>query len=107
MTEQPQTAPETPQAAPPPATGVSDEVAAAHAGGPTGGITPEQVQEMIDQALERQAAQFRQEQAATVRDITGGIPLPDHAAGVGQTVAETWSLHDQQLAAAGNHPDQQ
>lgn len=30
--------------------------------------------------------------------------LPNHGAGIGQEVEETWSLADQQLAQAGVHP---
>jgi hypothetical protein len=45
-------------------------------------------------------------QLATTR---AGLPLgtiPDHAAGVGQDTAETWSQYDQELASVGEHPDQ-
>lgn len=38
-----------------------------------------------------------------------GLPLgtiPDHAAGIGQEVEETWSQADQELARIGEHPDQ-
>lgn len=102
MTEQPVT----PTA--PPETGVSPEVVAAQTDQPTGtGLSEEQVQQLIDQALDRQAAQFREQQAAATRDITGAIPLPEHAGGIGQKIAETWSLFEQQLAQAGKHPDQQ
>jgi hypothetical protein len=39
-----------------------------------------------------------------------GLPLgniPDHAAGVGQEIEETWSQYDQELAAKGEHPFQE
>lgn len=32
--------------------------------------------------------------------------IPEHGAGVGTSVAETWSAYDQALAFAGEHPDQ-
>lgn len=32
--------------------------------------------------------------------------LPEHGAGIGQEVEETWSLADQELAAKGLHPYQ-
>lgn len=32
--------------------------------------------------------------------------LPWHGAGVEDDIAETWSQHDQELAARGEHPDQ-
>jgi hypothetical protein len=38
-----------------------------------------------------------------------GLPLgtiPEHAAGVGTEIADTWSQHDQELATMGEHPDQ-
>lgn len=38
-----------------------------------------------------------------------GTPLgtiPDHAGGVEQDIAETWSQYDQELAWSGEHPDQ-
>lgn len=45
-------------------------------------------------------------QLASVRATTPLGTIPDHAAGVGQDVAETWSQQDQELAWAGEHPDQ-
>lgn len=33
--------------------------------------------------------------------------LPEHAAGVGLDVAETWGQHEQMLAREGRHPAQQ
>lgn len=45
-------------------------------------------------------------QLATTR---AGLPLgtiPDHGAGIGQDIDETWSQHDQERAHAGTHPDQ-
>jgi hypothetical protein len=45
-------------------------------------------------------------QLATVR---AGTPLgttPENGAGVGTEIYDTWSQHDQELAAAGDHPDQ-
>lgn len=32
--------------------------------------------------------------------------IAEHGAGPGTEVAETWSMYDQELAAAGIHPDQ-
>jgi alkylation response protein AidB-like acyl-CoA dehydrogenase len=32
--------------------------------------------------------------------------IPEHSAGVGDEVAETWGQYDQGLAYAGEHPDQ-
>lgn len=44
-------------------------------------------------------------QLASVRAATPGGTIPDHAAGVGQETAETWSQYDQELASIGEHPD--
>lgn len=71
------------------------------------------VQRMIDQALERQQAQHQREmdqlrgQLATARAALPASLVPEHAGGVGvDTVAETWSEYDRQLAIAGQHPHQ-
>lgn len=46
-------------------------------------------------------------QLASVRATTPLGNVPDHAAGVGQEIAETWSQYDQELATRGEHPDQE
>jgi uncharacterized coiled-coil protein SlyX len=33
--------------------------------------------------------------------------VPEHSGGISDEIAETWSLYDQGLAAAGTHPDQE
>lgn len=45
-------------------------------------------------------------QLASVKATTPLGTIPDHAAGVGQEIAETWSQADQELATRGEHPDQ-
>ena len=46
-------------------------------------------------------------QLASVRATAPLGTVPDHAGGVGQDIAETWSQADQELATAGKHPDQE
>jgi hypothetical protein len=46
---------------------------------------------------------------AALAATRAGQPLtqvPEHGGGVGTELAETWSQYDQELAAAGEHPDQ-
>lgn len=45
----------------------------------------------------------------TIAAMRAGAPLsliPEHSAGLGDGVAETWSQYDQEMALAGEHPDQ-
>lgn len=86
---------------PPPESGVSAGNVAASKGS-AGVVSADDVQKMIDQALSRQRKEFSEQ----VRQVAGGSPLAPHAAGVGDTIADTWSQYEQGLAQAGNHPDQ-
>lgn len=67
-------------------------------GSPPQGKTPPKTNEQRIADLELQLA--------TVRATTPLGSIPDHAGGVGQDIAETWSQADQELAWAGEHPDQ-
>lgn len=54
------------------------------------------------------AAQVRDLQN-TIATLRAGTPLgltPMHGAGIGDEVRESWSQYDQELAVAGEHPDQ-
>ena len=46
-------------------------------------------------------------QLAQSRAGTSTGTIPENAGGIGDEVAETWSQYDQELAAAGEHPDQE
>lgn len=46
-------------------------------------------------------------QLATVKATTPLGTIPDHGAGVGQEIEETWSQYDQELATRGEHPFQE
>jgi hypothetical protein len=59
-----------------------------------------------DKALAQRVADLEL-QLAQSRAGTPTGSIPDHGAGIGDDVAETWSLFDQGLAAAGEHPDQE
>lgn len=45
-------------------------------------------------------------QLATVKATTPLGTIPDHGGGIGQEIEETWSQQEQELARAGEHPDQ-
>jgi hypothetical protein len=57
-------------------------------------------------STEQRLADLELQLAQTRAGIPGGT-LPDNGGGVGDDVAETWSQYDQELANAGEHPDQQ
>jgi hypothetical protein len=46
-------------------------------------------------------------QLATVKATTPLGNIPDHGAGVGQEIEETWSQYDQELSTRGEHPFQE
>lgn len=78
---------------------------------PPGTVSLDQVQRMIDQALERQAAQHKLEMDALRQTLTQPVspfpsdhPVPTHAGGIGHTIAQTWSMWEQELASKGEHP---
>lgn len=78
----------------------------------SGGITADQMQAMIQQALDRQATQHKKEMDALRGDLAdavkaakGIVPaglIPWHGAGVGEEIAETWGLADQEMARVGD-----
>lgn len=51
-------------------------------------------------------AALEQQLAAAQAALPVGT-IPEHGAGVGTEIAETWSAYDQSLATAGEHPDQE
>lgn len=65
---------------------------------------------MADQPKETRSTDQRiadlELQLAQTRAGTPLGTIPDHAAGVGQDMAETWSQYDQEMASIGEHPDQ-
>lgn len=74
------------------------------------GFTQEDVQRMIDAALQKQKEQHDQD----LQDLRESLntnpeiaPVAAHAGGVGTRIHDTWSMHEQELSRAGNHPDQQ
>jgi hypothetical protein len=81
---------------------------------PPGTANLDDVERIIQQALERQAEQHRQEiaelraelsaQQATRPVTVADHLVPWHAGGVDGEIAETWSAHDQALANRGEHP---
>jgi hypothetical protein len=78
---------------------------------PTGTMDSDSVQRMIDQALQRQAVEHDAEmneirgQLATARAALPATLIPMNAGGVGvDTIADTWSQYDQDLANRGQHP---
>lgn len=98
-----------------------------HAGTPEHGIPAEQVygdkppsaisadlfQQMIDQAvkratgdLQRELDDMREQLKAKPGTAIGTADhiIPQHAAGIGAAVHETWSYLDQTLASLGKHP---
>lgn len=67
----------------------------------------EQKQDTKDaRTTEQRLADLELQLAQSRAGLPGGT-IPDHGAGVGQEVYETWSQYDQELAAAGIHPDQE
>jgi hypothetical protein len=56
-------------------------------------------------STEQRLADLELQLAQTRAGLPGGT-LPYHSAGVEDEIAETWSQHDQELANAGEHPDQ-
>jgi hypothetical protein len=70
----------------------------AEQGRPEQGKTPPKTNEQRIADLELQLA--------TVRATVPLGNIPDHAGGVGQDIEETWSQQDQELAWAGEHPNQ-
>jgi hypothetical protein len=64
-----------------------------------------------EQAAEKRTTEQRiadlELQLAQSRAAVPGSTLPEHSAGVGLDVAETWSQQDQELAYMGDHPDQE
>jgi hypothetical protein len=72
--------------------------------GPAGSQDSPDFQEAVRQAVEKELAA---RQPAPPPATAGGNPLHTHSAGPGDTIAETWSYHDQQLAIRGEHPSQQ
>ena len=60
---------------------------------------------MAEEDLSRRVADLELALAQAHAATPGGT-IPAHAAGPGTEIAETWSLQDQQLAAAGEHPSQ-
>lgn len=65
---------------------------------------------MADQPTEKRTTDQRiadlELQLAQTRAATPLGTIPEHAAGVGTDVAETWSQYEQELASVGEHPDQ-
>jgi len=58
-----------------------------------------------EKALEKRLADMELQLAQSRATAPLGT-TPNHGAGVGEETAETWSMHEQGLAYAGNHPDQ-
>jgi hypothetical protein len=80
---------------------------------PTGSLDEATVQRMIDQALQRQQQKHDAEidqlrgQLTAARAALPATLVPEHGGGIGvDTIADTWSLYDQELARHGVHPDQ-
>jgi hypothetical protein len=59
-----------------------------------------------DRSQEQRIADL-ETQLASVRATSPLGTIPDHAAGVGQDISETWSQADQELARVGQHPLQE
>jgi hypothetical protein len=91
----------------------ADQAESAEAPAPTGTLSQDIVQQMIDQALARQAKAHDAEMSQIRGQLTAAraaLPatlIPGNAGGVGvDSVAETWSQYDQELANRGEHPHQ-
>jgi hypothetical protein len=61
---------------------------------------------MADEDLSKRVADLELALAQAHAATPGGT-VPEHSAGPGTEFAETWSQHDQELAARGEHPSQQ
>lgn len=92
----------------PPDTDTPETSTAAQPSVPAGYVDATIVQGMIEQALARQTAQHAEDMQNLRKSLVPGAPspVPEHAAGVGLRVHDTWSLFEQELARLGNHPDQ-
>lgn len=87
---------------PPPQSGPGYE------GAPSGAVSLESIQQIIDQALARQQEQHEQQmtelrgeikatKAASRAVIQAGSLVPHNGAGPGNEIAETWSQEEQEL----------
>jgi hypothetical protein len=79
----------------------------------TGTASLADIERIVAQALDRQAAEHKAEIKALRDELSARTPvtafptdhpIPVNAGGIGQEVRETWSYHDQTLANAGIHP---
>lgn len=72
-------------------------------------FTQADVQAMIDEALTKSEEKHTEELDALRQSLTNtpSSAVPDHGGGVGTKIHDTWSMFEQELARAGNHPAQQ
>lgn len=73
-------------------------------------FTQADVEAAVEQAVTRSIQQAASQHAAEMEALRASLgpavaaPVPANSGGVGTKLEPTWSLYDQTLAAAGEHP---